>query len=381
MGLVLQLISGVAKLRVSGAEDHAFRVWATDFAAMRRTAFGSGRIANVMPVLNRGFPVLSSLAIFYTMFRLQQAAVAKGETFDISTGDFLAFNAAFGIFLAAMQALGGASVEILRAIPVWERLRPILEQEAEVDSSKAAPTQLRGAIELSNVHFRYTPEGPWILRGLSLEVVPGEFVAFVGGSGCGKSTLMKVMLGFEQPQKGSVYYDGQDLSTLDARRVRQQIGVVLQESRLIPADIYRNIVGNSSRTIADAWEAAHKAGLAEDINSMPMQMHTYVSEGGGGFSGGQKQRLMIARALVHKPKILFLDEATSALDNRTQAIVTESLDRLQATRIVIAHRLSTIMGAEKICYLEDGVIAEQGTFDQLMEMDGLFAELARRQLA
>jgi ATP-binding cassette subfamily C protein len=380
-GMVLQLIRGVPKLRVSGTEPHAFRVWATDFAAMRRTAFRVGRVGNFIPVLNGGFPVLSSLVIFATVVTLFAKAAEKGEVFELSTGDFLAFSSAFGIFLGAMQALGDASVSLLNVVPVYERLKPILQEEPEVDRSKQPPAKLRGAIEISHVFFRYGADSPHVLRDVSLKIEPGEFVALVGGSGSGKSTLLKIMLGFERPEKGAVYYDGQDLSTLDVRLLRQQLGVVLQESRLLPADIFRNIVGSSARTIAEAWEAARKAGLDEDIKRMPMGMHTYVSEGGGGFSGGQKQRLMIARALVHKPKVLFLDEATSALDNRTQTIVTESMSRLQATRIVIAHRLSTIVDADRICYLEQGVIAEMGSYQELMAKNGLFAQLAKRQLA
>ena len=380
-GQVLQLIRGVPKLRVSGTEPHAFRVWATDFAAMRRTSFKVGAIGNFVPVWNGGFPVLSSIAIFACVVALAAKALEKGEPFELSTGDFLAFNAAFGMFLGAMQALGDASVSLLNVVPVYERLRPILQELPEVDRSKQPPAKLRGAIEISHLSFRYGADSPWVLRDVSLRIEPGEFMALVGGSGSGKSTLLKIMLGFELPEKGAVYYDGQDLSTLDVRLVRQQLGVVLQESRLLPADIFRNIVGSSARTVAEAWEAARKAGFDEDVKRMPMGMHTYVSEGGGGFSGGQKQRLMIARALVHKPKILFLDEATSALDNRTQAIVTESMNRLQSTRVVIAHRLSTIVDADRICYLEQGVIKEMGSYQELMEKDGAFAALARRQLA
>jgi ATP-binding cassette subfamily C protein len=216
---------------------------------------------------------------------------------------------------------------------------------------------------------------------VSLKIKAGEFVAFVGSSGCGKSTLMRLMLGFEQPGSGSIYFDGQDLQSLDIRLVRQQMGVVMQQSRVMPTEIYRNIIGASSRSIDDAWEAAEKAGFAEDIRNMPMGMHTYVSEGGGTLSGGQRQRLMIARAIVNKPKIIFLDEATSALDNRTQAIVTESMDRMDATRIVIAHRLSTIINADRICYLQGGQMIEMGTYQELMDKNGMFAELARRQMA
>jgi len=380
-GLVLQLISGVAKLRVCGAENHAFRVWATAFSEQRKVSFKVGRVANAMQVWNAAFPTLSSMLIFLTVVTLKQSAAESGTPFELTTGDFLAFSAAYGMFLAAMQALGDASLSMLRIVPVWERLRPILEAEPEIDSTKVHPGTLTGAIDISHLSFRYTSDGPWILKDVSLKIKPGEFVALVGGSGSGKSTLMRLMLGFERSEVGSVYFDGQDLATLDLRVVRSQMGVVLQESRLLPADIYRNIVGSSSRTVQEAWEAAEKAGIADDVRGMPMQMHTVISEGGGGFSGGQKQRLMIARAVVHKPRILFLDEATSALDNKTQAIVTESMNRLAATRIVIAHRLSTILHADRICYLEQGELKEQGTFDELMAKDGLFAALAKRQLA
>jgi len=380
-GLVLQLITGVAKLRVTGAENHAFRVWATAFADQRKVSFAIGRVRNVMSVFNGGFPVLSSMVIFMTMVSLRASAAETGQAFEMTTGDFLAFTAAYGVFLGAMQALGDASLSMLKIVPVWERIRPILETLPEVDATKSYPGQLTGAIDISHVSFRYSADGPWILKDVSLKIKAGEFVALVGGSGSGKSTLMRLMLGFETPEMGSIYYDGQDLASLDLRMVRQQLGVVLQESRVLPADIFRNIVGSSSRTVQDAWDAAEKAGLADDVRAMPMQMHTIISEGGGTLSGGQRQRLMIARAIVHRPKILYLDEATSALDNKTQAIVTESMDKLQATRIVIAHRLSTIVNADRICYLEQGQLKEQGTFKELMEMDGLFAQLAKRQLA
>jgi ATP-binding cassette subfamily C protein len=283
--------------------------------------------------------------------------------------------------MAAMQSLGDASLNLLRVVPIYERLKPILDCKPEVDPSKAFPGRLKGDIELSHVNFRYDPEGPWIIKDLSLKIKAGEFVAFVGGSGCGKSTLMRLMLGFEVPSSGTISYDGQDLSQLDLRMVRQQMGVVLQVSRLMPTEIYRNIIGVGSKTIQDAWWAAERAGLADDIKGMPMGMHTYVSEGGGTLSGGQRQRLMIARAIVNRPKILFLDEATSALDNRSQAIVTESMDKMESTRIVIAHRLSTIINAHKICYMDSGRIAEMGSYEELMAKDGLFAQLAKRQMA
>jgi NHLM bacteriocin system ABC transporter ATP-binding protein len=378
-GLVLNLITGVAKLRITGAEQHAFRVWAQQFAEQKRIAFKVGTIQATAAVFSSIFPVLSSIAIFSVMLIEMQRAAEAG-TPGMTTGDFIAFNAAFGLFMAAMQALGDASLSLLRVVPIYERLKPIITTEAEVDRSKAFPGRLKGAIELNRLQFRYTEDGPLIVNDISLKIQPGEFVAFVGSSGCGKSTLMRLMLGFEQPTGGSVLYDGLDLSTMDVRMVRQQIGVVLQQSRVMPTEMYRNIIGTSSKTIEDAWDAAERAGLAEDIRNMPMGMHTYVSEGGGTLSGGQRQRLMIARAIVHRPKILFLDEATSALDNKTQAIVTESMAKMDSTRIVIAHRLSTIQDADRICYLDAGRIVEMGNYDELMQLNGAFAELARRQM-
>ncbi len=375
-GLVLQLLSGVSKLRTSGSESHAFRVWSRLFADSRRLSLRIGGIQNGVTVFNSVFPVLSSIALFTAV-----AGIAGGPAGGMSTGEFIAFNAAYGAFLNAMVALSDASLGLLRAIPLYERLQPIIASEPETDGSRESPGELSGAIELSHVHFRYTADGPWIIRDLSLKIRAGEFIAFVGGSGSGKSTVMRLIVGFERPEKGSIYCDGKDLASLDLREVRQQMGVVLQDSQVLPTDIFRNIVGTSSRTVEEAWEAARKVGLDEDVKAMPMGMHTYVMEGGGGFSGGQKQRLLLARAVVHNPRIILLDEATSALDNRTQAQVTASTERMQATRIVIAHRLSTIIRADRICMLHQGQIAEMGSYEELMALDGLFAQLAKRQLA
>jgi NHLM bacteriocin system ABC transporter ATP-binding protein len=377
--LVLQLIAGIAKVRVCAAENHAFKVWAQKFSMQKRTGFSIGTVTNVVGTASSSFNILSSLGIFAALYYFKLSA-QPGEPPPFTTGEFIAFNGAFGSFITAVQSLSDASLALLKAVPVFERLKPIITTPPETDETKSTPARLRGEISVSRLHFKYVQDSPWILKDVSFKIKPGEFIAFVGGSGCGKSTLLRLLLGFEKPQLGAIYYDGQDLSSLDSRAVRQQLGVVLQESRLLPTDIFRNIVGTSSRTMADAWDAATMAGLGDDIKAMPMGMHTVVSEGGGTFSGGQRQRLLIARALVNRPRVIFFDEATSALDNKAQKQVTDSMDRMDATRIVIAHRLSTIVNASRIFYFEGGEIREQGTYAELMAKNGLFALLAKRQI-
>jgi ATP-binding cassette subfamily C protein len=264
---------------------------------------------------------------------------------------------------------------------MYERARPILTSPVESLGHGEARVSLKGSIELSHVSFRYQPDAPLILDDVSLRFAPGEFVAIVGPSGSGKSTLLRMLLGFDAPSEGGVFFDGQALSGMDVRAVRRQIGVVLQHSRLMAGDIYTNIVGSSGLSVEDAWRAARAAAFDKDIEAMPMGMHTVLSQGGGTLSGGQRQRLLIARALAARPKIVFFDEATSALDNRTQAQVSESLEGLRVTRVVIAHRLSTIQHADRIVVLERGRVVQMGRFSALMREGGAFAALARRQMA
>ena len=258
--------------------------------------------------------------------------------------------------------------------------KPFLETEPEVSDNSEIVTKLSGGIELNNVYFRYTENSPYIVNDLSLKIRAGEYVAIVGRTGCGKSTLMRLLLGFEKPEKGAVYYDGKDLNRLDLRSLRRKIGSVIQSGGLFQGDIYSNIVISAPElTLNEAWEAAEIAGIADDIRAMPMGMHTIISEGQGGISGGQKQRLMIARAVAPKPKILMFDEATSALDNKTQKQVSEALDSMGCTRIVIAHRLSTIRHCDRILVLDKGSIIEEGSYEELIEKNGYFAELVERQ--
>jgi NHLM bacteriocin system ABC transporter ATP-binding protein len=374
LGTMVQMINGVPKLRVAGAEARAFAYWGNQYRQQLRLVLSTQQIEDILAAINSILPPLTNVLIFCAATQMLQK---QDGTFSIGT--FFAFNAAFGSFIGGASSLSKTVVDVLNIVPLWQRAQPILEATPEVDSEKSDPGKLSGQFAVDGVTFRYHPEGQPILKDISLRAEPGEFIAVVGPSGSGKSTLFRLLLGFEQPEAGRVLYDGQDLAGLDVHGVRRQLGVVLQNGRLNSASIFDNIVGNSLTTLEEAWEAADRAGFAEDIQAMPMGMHTVVSEGGSNLSGGQRQRLQIARALALKPKILLFDEATSALDNRTQAVVSASLDLLKVTRIAIAHRLSTIRNADRIYVLENGRIAQEGGFTQLAQQKGLFAQLIARQ--
>jgi NHLM bacteriocin system ABC transporter ATP-binding protein len=371
--LLLGLIRGVSKLRVAAAEERAFSRWAERFAEQRRHSMRARRIANAQSAVGAAYGVLTSLALF--------AMVTWSSGAGLPVGEFLAFNAAFGQFLAAALATVSLLSSLLALVPIYERLQPILAAPPEVDADKVDAGELAGEVEFSHVTFRYDEHGPLVLDDLTFHAAAGEFIALVGPSGSGKSTCLRLVLGFERPEAGSIYFDGQDLAALGIQSVRRQIGVVMQHSRLAAGNIFSNIVGGSKLSLDDAWEAARMAGIEEDIRAMPMGMHTMVSEGGETFSGGQKQRLLIARAIVNRPRILLFDEATSALDNRTQEVVSRSLEGLKTTRIVIAHRLSTIANASRIYVIDAGRVVETGSYRELAGGGGIFAELARRQLS
>ncbi len=376
-GLLLELLGGIGTLRTAGAEGRAFSRWArryTDRLALviRARRFSSG-IHRWLAV----YPILTAMVVYIG------AIYVDPNLMD--TGSFLAFNIAFASLMAAVLEVGYTSIGLLDLLPTYERLRPILEEEPEFAAAVLEPVRLMGALALNHVSFRYPSQerGARVLDNVSLQVRPGEFVAIVGPSGSGKSTLMRLLLGFESPDSGTVTYDGRELATLDPREVRRQIGVVLQHSELMPSDLFNNIVGFAPYlNMDDAWRAARLAGLEDDIRRMPMQMYTLVGEGGGNLSSGQKQRLLIARAIVRGPKVLLFDEATSALDNVTQAIVSDSLtNQLKGvTRVVIAHRLDAIVNADRIYVVKDGRIAQSGRYEQLIDEPGPFRDLARRQI-
>lgn len=378
-GFLFEFLSGITKIRITGGEKRVFSLWAGKFSKLKQLNFSSGNYQNFVEVFNGSYPLFTSIFFFAVIYNT--VLNSDSTTIMLTVGSFMAFITAFNQFLGDSLKMSLAFISSLNVVTLYERVKPILEAEPESTEQSTDPGELVGEIEMNSISFRYNENQPLVLKDVSFKIKPGEMVAFVGASGSGKSTIMRLLLGFEQAEAGSIYYDGDAFDSMNKDLVRKQIGVVLQNGSLMSGSIYKNIVGNSELTLEDAWEAAKMAGMEDDIKQMPMEMHTVVSEGAGTFSGGQKQRLMIARAIVHKPRLMFMDEATSALDNKTQSIVADSLDKLQSTRIIIAHRLSTIKNADRIYVLDKGSIVESGTYDKLMEKEGLFSELAKRQIA
>ena len=368
-GTVTALLGGIQKIKLAGAEDRAFAKWAHGYADYARNAYNRPVLVRAMTAVGGLIGVVGGIVIYY------YAGVS-----DMSVADYMSFNVAYGQMSGAIMALVGVASQVAQIGPMLEMVAPILEAEPEVASDKPSVGTLTGGIEVSGVSFSYEEGSPEVLRNLSFKVRPGEYVALVGKSGCGKSTILRLLLGFEKPSRGTIFYGPHDVSKVDLRSLRSSIGVVMQDGRLFMGDLASNItIANPTATLDDAWEAAELAGIADDIRKMPMGMQTLVTEGGGGISGGQRQRIMIARAICGNRRILMFDEATSALDNVAQRHVSDSLEGLRCTRIVIAHRLSTVRHCDRILVVDEGHIAEEGTYDELIERGGLFAELVARQ--
>ena len=368
-GLTYQIITGVQKIKLSGSEKRVFARWLNHYSEEAKLTYNPPKFLLFNGVISTAISLVGTIVMYF--FAVQS---------NVSVADYTAFNSAYGMLSGALMSVAGIALTAARIKPVFEMAKPIMNAEPEVSEGKQTVTKISGGIELSHVSFRYDVNSPLVVDDLSLKIRPGQYVAVVGKTGCGKSTLLRLLLGFEKPQKGAIYYDGRDIETVDLRSLRKKIGVVTQNGKLFQGDIYSNIVISAPYlSVDDAWKAAEVADIAEDIRKMPMGMHTIISEGAGGISGGQKQRLMIARAVAPNPKILMFDEATSALDNITQKKVSEALDGLKCTRIVIAHRLSTIKQCDRIIVLDGGKIVEDGTYDELLAKKGYFYELVERQ--
>ena len=368
-GLAYSLISGIQKIKLSGSEKRAFAKWGDQYAKRAALTYDPPLILKVSGMLTTAITLIGWLIIYY------MAVITHVEV-----SDFFAFNSSYGMVSGAITTLAGIALTISEMKPMLDMCAPIMEAVPEIAERKQVVERLSGSIEMSHLSFRYTENTPLVIDDLSLKIRPGEYVAIVGTTGCGKSTLMRLLLGFEKPLSGAVMYDGKDLDTIDLRSLRRKIGTVMQNGKLFQGDIYSNITISAPwLTLDDAWEAAEKAGIADDIRRMPMGMFTIITEGAGGISGGQRQRLMIARAIAPKPRVLMFDEATSALDNVTQKMVSDALAEMKCTRIVIAHRLSTIRQCDRILVLDKGKIIQEGTYEELINQEGFFADLVERQ--
>ena len=368
-GEVTALLNGVQKIKLAGAEDRAFAKWAHSYANYARPAYNRPALVRSLPAVVTLVGLLGTIVIYYL----------AGSN-SVAIADYMAFSAAFGQVTASFVALAEMAGQFAQINPMLDMVAPILEATPEIAEGKPSVESLSGGIEVSGVSFRYGEDLPYVLNDLSFNIKPGEYVALVGRSGCGKSTIVRLLLGFEEPERGAVYFDQYDVQRVDLRSLRQHVGVVMQDGKLFMGDIANNItISTPSATLDDAWSAAELAGLADDIRKMPMGMQTLVTEGSGGVSGGQRQRIMIARAICGQRRVLIFDEATSALDNVTQKHVSDSLDSLKCTRVVVAHRLSTVKNCDRILVVDGGKIAEEGTYDELIAKNDLFAELVERQ--
>lgn len=368
-GLTYALIGGVEKIRLSGAEKRVFAKWMDLYTKGADLKFNPPVLVKLQKVFNAAITLTGTIVMYYIAVQTK-----------VSVADYYAFNTAYAYISSALAAITSVAMTAATVKPSLELIRPLLDAEPEKHEGRESVASITGNIELSHVTFRYEKEGRKIIDDLSLKIPARQYVAIVGKTGCGKSTLLRLLLGFETPESGAIFYDRKDIQTLDLGSVRKRIGTVLQEGELFGGSIYENItISAPDLGLKEAWEAAEIAGIADDIRAMPMGMSTVLQEGGGGISGGQKQRIMIARAVAPKPKLLLLDEATSALDNITQKQVSDALDRMRCTRIVIAHRLSTIRHCDRILVMDRGRIVEDGKYEQLIEKGGVFAELVERQ--
>ena len=368
-GVTYEMINGIQKIRLSGSEKRAFAKWANIYSKTAKLKYHPPIILRLSSAVTIAITLLGNIAIY---------AIASKNNIDASS--YMAFVANYGVLSGAFASLAQVVGFYENASPLFEMARPILETKPEDNKNKIVIDRPHGNIKLENVSFKYNSKSPLVLNNFSIDIKEGEYIAVVGQTGCGKSTLVRLLLGFEKPQSGNILFDDININDIDLTSLRRNIGTVMQNGTLFHADILSNIIISAPNLGEDeAWKAAEIANIADDIQDMPMKMKTVISEGQGGISGGQKQRIMIARAIVHKPKILIFDEATSALDNLTQKSISDSIAKLNCTRIVIAHRLSTIKNADRIIMLESGKIIEQGDYDSLINKKGKFAELVARQ--
>ena len=373
-GRLFQIVNGIAKLRVENAEGSAFAIWARDYREQKRAELELGALEGHSRAFGAALPLLAGGVLLL-------AVVTVGDR-NVPVGDFLVVYTVFIAFQSAIARLGESFGTIAAMVPAFDQMRPLLATVPESAAGGEPVERLGGEILFDRISFRYDPDGPLILDDVTIRARPGEFIAIAGESGAGKSTLFRLALGIDRPDAGAVYYDGRDLRHLNLKQLRRKIGAVPQSVRLHPQDLWDNIVAHhEGATTDEVWQTARAAGMEKEIKAMPMGMMTMVGASGAVLSGGESQRVTIARSLLGSPRVMLLDEATNWLDNESQAEVMQNLALLTSTRIVIAHRLSTLEQADRIYVLQAGRVVQSGSFEDLVEVDGVFKELVKRQIA
>lgn len=393
VSLIFQLLSVITKIKTTGSERAAFSQWAKRYSTLTRVTYNVNRMVNLTTIVKALFNQAGLMIIFvviglqaHVLFAFfhqpRDLSMVSQQTLQavIPANHFIAFNIAFGMFMGAFFGFVNVAIQMLAVKPASRRLKPILEALPEKTQGVIIPEKIVGQMSIQRVSFRYAPTAPLVLQNINMEIQAGQFIAIVGPSGSGKSTLMRLLLSFEQPTIGSIYFDQQDINNLNMVETRRWIGAIMQNSQLIAGSIFENIATEATTSEEDVWRALKLAQLSQEVAEMPMQLETMVSEGATTLSVGQKQRLLIARAVARQPKILIFDEATSALDNATQAQISRSLESLKCTRIVIAHRHSTIIHADTIYVMAQGQLIEQGNYQALMAKRALFYKLVAQQM-
>lgn len=371
----VEMLTGIETLKAMGSEQRAAEHWSDLFVDVLNVSLARGRLSawidSITSTLKLGSPLL--------ILGMGALLVLQG---NLTLGTMLALTSLAAGFLGPLSNLVGTAGQLQILGSYLERIEDVLAAPAEQDPTRARqPAKLKGRITLEDVSFRYSPAAPMVVRNVSLEIAPGQFVAIVGRSGSGKSTLSSLLLGLYAPASGVIRYDGVDLSELDLRSVRRQVGIVTQRPYLFGTTIRANIaLSDPTLPLDQVVEAARRARIDHEIAEMPLGFDSLLLDGGASLSGGQRQRVALARALVRQPAILLLDEATSSLDALTEREVQDELAKLRCTRVVIAHRLSTIVHADLILVLEDGRVVEQGRHDDLVKRRGVYHHLVSAQL-
>lgn len=362
-------IKGITDVKMLGLEEKMFENWYQKF---KEQIFTTERL-NMWNSLIQSFTSAIQMIIPLLILWIGSFHLIQGE---VTLGVLIAFSTISVSFIRPLVSLSNSYSQILSTSSYFQRIFDVIETTPEINNSNVANIKIEGNIKFENVCYRYSKYAKDIISDVSFTIKKGETIAIVGASGSGKSTLAKLLLGFYLPTQGNIYYENISLEDLNKTQLRKQIGSVIQESNLFNRSVYENIsMFQPDVTIEDVMEASKKANIYEEIMNLPLKFGTTISENGSNFSGGQIQRILIARALVRNPSMLVFDEASSALDNISEKIIHDNLSKLSSTKIIIAHRLSTIRNADRIIVMDKGTIVECGNHHTLLQKEGYYHQL------